>query len=110
MPLSFASYGWIVDVDHLTSGDVDPTVNRFGTVGPRSIRPVFNSRLLANDIAPDVRRWRCKDDDGEIYYEGRYIGTDEADGFGPLHDFAQPDAGATTIEYLNPATGQWEEL
>lgn len=108
--MNFASYGWIIDVDHLAPLDQDPTVNRAGTVGPRNIRPVINARLLANDLAADVKQWRVKDDDGELYYSGRYIGTADDDGFGPLEDFAQPDAGATTIEYLNPATGQWEAL
>lgn len=109
MPLNFSPYGWIVDVDRVSvDGPELDQPSRVGTVGPSNISPVINARLLANDAAPDVRQWRCKDDDGEIYYEGRYIGS--VYGFAPLTDFAQPDAGATTIEYLNPTTGQWEAL
>lgn len=109
--MHFASYGWIIDIDRVScDGPELDVLSRVGTIGPLNIRPVIHARLLARDIAPDVKRWRCLDDDGEVYYEGRYIGSGEADGFGPLEDFARPDAGATTIEYLNPANGQWEAL
>jgi hypothetical protein len=51
-------------------------------------------------------RWRVLDDDGEIYYAGRCSAPDS---FAPL-DWAQPYAGATDIQYLDPATGRWISL
>jgi len=55
-------------------------------------------------------KWRCKDADGEVYYEGRYIGPEDDSMFGPLEDFAKPNAGAIEIEYLNRVTQVWETL
>jgi len=107
-------HGWIVDVDHLADDDV----GRVGTFGPRGISDEARDRLiLLREEEPSllrgrclVRRWRCLDDDGEVCYEGRYVGPrgDERE-FSPLDDFARPDAGATTIEYLD-ANGTWEAL
>lgn len=104
-----ASYGWIVEVDHLTSSHPAAVgKSRVGRLGPRNIAPATRDRLLhPADDEPDVRRWRCRDDDGELYYEGRFIGP-ESQMFGPLEDFATPDAGATTIEYLDG--GEWRAL
>lgn len=119
-----ASYGWIIDVDHLVEPDADVVpreVNsygsRVGTLGPHNIHPSIKAVLetaadataASADPLRTVWRWRCLDDDGELYYEGRFIG-DEIRMFAPLEDFAQPDAGATTIEYLNAETGAWERL
>lgn len=96
----FASYGWIVDVDHISSKSK-------GVLGPLSINPEIETKLKQDD--PSALRWRCKDADGEIYYEGRYIGKGGM-GFGPLEDFAMPNAGATDIEYFIPRTRQWKAL
>lgn len=120
----FASYGWIIDTDHLvTSGVTDASESRVGTFGPSGIHPRIEATLTGKgDLDPpppesadawasllvQVRRWRCMDDDGELYYEGRFIGP-ESRIFAPLEDFAMPDAGATTIEYLAPS-GAWEAL
>src|SRR3954463_12887824 len=111
-----ASYGWIIDVDHLFEADVPSDVSassygsRVGTFGPFNCAPQLMAIFEAADALSStgdplrtVWRWRCLDDDGELYYEGRFIG-DEIRMFAPLEDFAQPDAGATTIEYLNAET------
>jgi hypothetical protein len=45
------------------------------------------------------------DDDGTPYYYGRSSLID----FGPLDDFGGPNAGCSTIEYLNQH-GDWEML
>lgn len=56
---------------------------------------------------------RMLDDDGEVYYHGRFItATGEygsEDDFGPLEDFGGPNAGCTEIQYKNAAR-QWETL
>lgn len=51
--------------------------------------------------------FRLKDDDGEIYYEGRSDDNSSQDAFAPL-DWAEADAGCTSIEYRN--RNKWEML
>lgn len=59
-------------------------------------------------------KWRCYDDDNNLYYEGILWITDRAYGtecmFNPLDEFAEPDAGATSIEYFNETKKVWEVL
>ena len=59
----------------------------------------------------DRVQWRVKDDDGEIYYEGRMtkerLEDSEDRSFVPL-DFAMADAGATAMEYLE--NEEWVQL
>lgn len=82
--------------------------NAAGMVGPR------NARLTAEQIIahPQGRKFRMKDGDGEVYYEGVMVITgddgDEAE-FRPLDDFGTPNAGATDIEYQR-ADGTWEVI
>jgi hypothetical protein len=99
---------WIVTKDLIA----DPTVrqpsnvNAVGMVGPRT------AKMTADEILnhPQGQKFRMKDDDGEVYYEGIMVITaddgDEAE-FRPLDDFGRPNAGATDIEYLRP-DGSWE--
>lgn len=97
-----ARYGWIIEIDHLEAG-------RVGRFGPRNIEPTILTRLAhPADDETDVKQWRCRDEDGELYYEGRFIGP-EGRMHAPLEDFAMPDAGATLIEYLD-AGGTWRSL
>lgn len=115
----YAKYGWIVDVDHLAADGIGDSA--VGVLGPSRVHPKIQAKLQGQPIDPPpseewtalldrVQRWRCKDSDGELYYEGRYIGTDGDNAFGPLVDFCQPDAGATDIEYLDEASGEWRAL
>ncbi len=99
---------WTITKDFIA----DPTArqpsnaNAVGMVGPR------NAKLTAAQIIahPEGRKFRMKDDDGELYYEGIMVVTaddgDEAE-FRPLDDFGKPNAGATDIEYQR-ADGTWE--
>lgn len=80
---------WTIDVDHVT---VPGEKSRVGCYGQLASEYPF--------------RWRVKDADGNVYYEGR---CSDDSSFAPL-DFAQADAGATDIEYLDPATGRWVGL
>lgn len=105
--MSRANYGWIVDVDHLAES---PDDSRVGTIGPRAIPPVYQAHFETGARPLAVVHWRAKDSDGELYYEGRYLGPHDDRMFGPLLDFALPDAGASDIEYLNPDTNKWEAL
>lgn len=51
-------------------------------------------------------RFRCKDDDGIIYFSG-FSKNDSS--FSPLDDYGY-GCGAATIEYRNPNTGEYEIL
>lgn len=104
-----AYHGWIIDRD-LICEDHGFDTDRFGTVGPRNISQKVQDRLRLLRGDQIAHRWRALDSDGNVYYEGRYVGPGDERMFSPLEDFAKPDAGATTIEYLNIETGSWEEL
>lgn len=90
---------WIIDNDHIK----DQFSNREGYASLDFDEPCF--------MEQDRVEWRVKDDDGDIYYEGRMtkerLEDSEERAFGPL-DFAAVDAGATTMEYYED--GKWVVL
>jgi hypothetical protein len=90
---------WIIDIDHIK----DQYSNREGRASRDYEEGVFSTL--------ETIKWRVKDDDGDIYYEGRMtkerLHDSEDRAFGPL-DFAMADAGATTMEYFE--NGEWEQL
>jgi hypothetical protein len=95
-----ARYGWIITADVLDGRTVSIT-------GPRDITAEQIARLNAGEGA----QFRLKDDDGEIYFEGRFVGDEKSeDAFGPLDDYGLPDSGCTSIEYFNPAKEKWQAL
>jgi hypothetical protein len=109
-----SDYAWIITKDLITNqGEADPLPTREGWVGPRDAPDALISKLqLGKGL-----KFRMRDDDGILYYCGRFIdelGNDadnlDENAFGPLDDLGTPDAGAVSIEYLNPATKKWERL
>lgn len=84
--------GWIITRDFIAEPDEEDAE---GTYGPDSFRGDPET------LKRSGRRFRLLDDDGEVYYEGRWNGLegDEADAFGPLHDFGGPNAGCTEMQY-----------
>lgn len=104
-----AKYGWIIDIDTLAdaSEPAASNLNAVGLTGPRDISVEITERLKAGE----GKNFRMKDDDGEVYYEGRIILLEDADPeseFGPLDDFGAPNAGCTSIEYKTEKG--WEYL
>lgn len=97
-------YAWLITKDHLFDGSTIDR-NEAGVTGPRRAP----ADLLARLQAGEGQEFRMYDDDGELYYEGRYLGDDSEDMFGPLDDFGMPNAGAVRIDYKN-AAGAWEVL
>ncbi len=101
---------WTITKDFIADPDArqPSNANAVGMVGPR------NAKLTAAEIIahPQGRTFRMKDGDGEVYYEGIMVITDD-DGdeaeFRPLDDFGKPNAGATDIEYQR-ADGSWEMI
>lgn len=98
-----ARYAWIIDKDHLFDDD---RVGDKGTIGPGDAPDALVARLNAGE----GHRFRMFDDDGELYYSGRYIHVDPemVDSFKPLDDFGTGNAGCTEIRYLD--RGKWERL
>lgn len=94
-------YKWQIIKDLLTmESDKLPEL----VSGPRN--------CLDNVEMPD--KFRMLDDDGVVYYEGicNCLSNNHPDvnGFEPLDDFGEPNAGCTSIEYWNEATEGWEML
>jgi len=116
-----APYAWLITYDHIADYDepAGTNCNAIGMTGPRNINPVLETVLRtaarigrASWHGPeDVKWFRIFDDDGERYYSGVYVAvSDDPSGFEPLDDFGTPNAGATEIQYYNPATEEWEVL
>lgn len=93
-----AGYGWIITRDLIDDDE--------GVTGPSLVSQEIGSRLGAGE----GRAFRMRDDDGEIYYYGRYLGPDDERLFGPLDDFGMPNAGCTSIEYKHATLDQWETI
>lgn len=101
-----ADYAWIIDKDHVDGDDVKDGCA--GVRGPRDAPQALLDRLANSEGLP----FRMRDDDGELYYEGRLVRTYDSyddDLLGPLQDFGMPMSGATIIEYENE-DGSWEEV
>ena len=97
-------YGWIITKDHISPASMKSDA---GTFGPRNT--AFTQLQLTTH--PARMAFRMYDDDHTLYYEGFLVDPDEeCDLFEPLYEFGEPNAGCTIIEYLNPDTGEYEEL
>jgi len=126
------SYGFIITRDVLHE-QVDQqlrnaTDSDVGIVGPSDIAREHEEALrYAKTVLPlrtddretvtkfiagnsGIHLFRLFDDDGELYYEGLFLGDRESElAFRPLDDFGAPNAGCTRIDYLYP-NGQWRPL
>jgi len=91
---------WIINQDHVSKNH--PIVRQNIIRGPHQITDEEIKRLVAGE----GYEFRIFDDDGVLYYVGRCL----AKAFDPLDDFGTPGAGATSIEYYNSETKQWEVL
>jgi hypothetical protein len=93
-----SNYHWVITRDLLNLGDV-------GTFGPSG------ASLDADAIRrhEQAQPFQLKDDDGELVYEGVYVGPQDETLFAPLDDFGLPNAGCTEILY-RAESGAWEGL
>lgn len=106
---------WVIDRDLLAEqnkkdGEQVPEApsyqNAVGLTGPRG---------CPEDTSVLTQRFRIKDDDGNVYYEGRMLPftrhDEDSDGFEPLDQFGRGNAGATDLEYWQPGKGGgWKVL
>jgi hypothetical protein len=82
---------WIIDRDYINGGEGDTCPSRVGTAS------------LGPDLHGETFRFRLLDDDGEVYYGGRYdqAAADNDDDTGGLYEANQwgmYDAGAVNLE------------
>jgi hypothetical protein len=91
-------YAWTITKDHIADFSKPRGTN---SNAEGMVVNVGNAKFTHNEILSmtDKEYFQMTDDDDELYYEGYIIG--DYDGFEPLDDFGQPNAGATTIKYLN---------
>lgn len=116
---------WIITKDKIAETDEPEgtNLNAKGLTGPRIASENDVKRLQAGEGT----RFRMLDDDGEIYYYGRWLEEDdcteaytegfysEDPEFSPLDNFGRPNAGCTELQYDNgkrDAKGKviWETL
>lgn len=90
-----STYAWRIDKDYIPEDDCPEgyNPNAPGVTGPRDAP----ANLLIDLDAGFGEKFRLYDDDGELYYAGRIVG--DYDGFEPLDDFGEPNAGAVDIRY-----------
>jgi len=75
------------------------TKSSAGVVGP-------NGTVMSKDAIKAVGiRFRMYDDDKQLCYEGKHVGSDQ---FEPLDCFGAPNLGCTEIRYLEK--GVWKPL
>ncbi len=99
---------FIITDDCISAFFGDNEQTETGTFGPRAI-PATVIRALQSG---EGERFRMLDDDGEVYYLGRFInGPDAEDEFQPLDCFGTPNAGCTAIQYWQTGKdGGWKTL
>lgn len=68
------------------------------TIAPLA-EPQLHGRERTTGRDPKGTAFRMFDDDGNLYFRGRFYGTADADWFAPL-DWAMFDSGCTRIEYF----------
>ena len=88
------AYGWLITEDLLDDGEA-------GISGPPGLKDEMLERLKKGK----GKLFRMSDDDGEVYYKGRFIGDNNSDEFEPLDDFGMPNAGCVSIEYYEHKKG-----
>lgn len=96
---------YVITRDHLAPADVRRT---FGTRHLEGLRDYMKACTAAELARLGGTAFRLYDDDGELYFSGRYFGDPNAQGaFAPL-DWAAHDSGCTRIDYRR--AGKWETL
>jgi hypothetical protein len=105
---SGTGYGWLITRDVLAEEDArdgDLHLDDVGAYGPSDVV------LTREQVAEHGMDFRMFDDDGTLYYEGKFALAPDchASGFEPLDDFGMPNAGCTEIHYKDTA-GEWRRL
>ncbi len=86
---------WVITEDHIDGGEAVGVCHGKADV----------IQILLDGGSPNEFKFRMRDGDGVLYYEGL---SSLPDSFAPLDDFGTPAAGATRIEYFEK--GAWALL
>lgn len=97
---------WITEAINKDRDENDKMKLDKGITGPRSISDTTVARLKAGEGV----KFKMYDDDGELYYDGRYIEENDSDEMEPLDCFGMPNAGCTSIKMKSAKTGEWEYI
>lgn len=97
------AYAFIIDRDHISKDE--PEFNQTGKI--RGTRGAREEGLVDKLKNGEGVKFRLYDDDGELYYEGRYVGPDDETIFGP-QDWAMGYAGVTRTKLFEK--GRWNVL
>lgn len=98
MTIHEASVAWMITKDHLPDEDapLGTNLNAVGLAGPRDA----TEGELAALARGEGTKFKMFDDDGELYYEGLFLGDATSEGaFEPLDGFGRPNAGCERIDY-----------
>jgi len=110
--LPAGTWAFIIDSDYVSSPSLgEKSMRGKGGATTRAVdlRAVWEGIEKTGRTPRGWRRFRLKDDDGEVYFLGFFSGDWESeDGFGPLDNFGA-GWGCTSIEYRNER-GAWEVL
>ena len=93
------AFGWVITKDHINDGESEGYGRTMGAREPGPIR---------DHITKNGQAFRLFDDDGELYYEGRFLMGENHTGFEPL-DWAMNNAGCTEIKFYEHQKG-WRTL
>lgn len=98
-------YGWIITRDYLFEENEKHPVEGIENKSDVGIIGGSDTKYTKEEILSKGVLFRMKDDDGELYYEGKLLG---GYGFEPLDDFGTPNAGCTSIWYKEKM--KWVEV
>lgn len=113
-----SEYAWVIDKSYIED---DVPIERMGVQKSEGFEEVAGPHDATPEQLADARKigtpFAIYDDDGVLYYRGKFVGYDTSprDGytsewaFGPLDDFGAPNAGAVTIKYRRP-DGHYDTL
>jgi len=90
---------WIITEDLISEG-LD--------VGRANIAPEHTKEQVRSSVK--ALPFLMFDDDGELYYRGKYLEDEGSDELQPLDDFGTPNAGCTNIHMYNPKTRKMEAV
>jgi hypothetical protein len=102
---------WVITRTLLDCLDGEAGTRSAGTTLPK----LMGTGKTAEEMAAIAKaegltlRFRMLDDDDQVYYEGYMIPFDQhndsSDGFEPLDDFGEGNAGCTRLDYWEPGKG-----
>ena len=95
----------MIDKDYINKSPEDTEFNRCGMKWTLDESDINHAHIVN---APRVR-FRCKDDDGEVYFGGWLLNDEGCELQYEILKWAGRDAGCTTIEVKDSSTNKWRQ-